>query len=253
MLRFFFKPKWRHRNPVKRLRGVQELSASNDEQHEILVDLAANDLDPRVRLKAVEKLCDLTTLNHLIGEEPDDIVRSTAQNRYYSLLAGTASDSTPEIVTGRYRIVDESEDEDLKKFIIHHSPDEKLQFTALQALVDVDDVSRVAISAPNLKIREAAARMAEQMANKLPAATPPSNSEESAANDKERSEDISALQAEETKAKLREELKIKPKAGNSDAPLFRPGTDGTLQIDDDSASALQALLDKKLADRKQAQ
>ena len=116
MLRFFFKPKWKHRNPVKRLRGVQELSASLEEQHAILIEIAANDLDPRVRLKSVEKLCDLSSLNQIIANEPDDIVRSTAQNRYYSLLAGTATDSTPDIVTGRYRIVDDSEDEDLKKF-----------------------------------------------------------------------------------------------------------------------------------------
>ncbi len=251
MLRFFFKPKWSHRNPVKRLRGIQELSAQVEEQHAVLVEIATNDLDPRVRLKAVEKLCDLTSLNRLIADEPDDIVRSTAQNRYYSLLAGTATDSTPDVVTGRYRIVDDSEDEDLKKFIIHHSPDEKLQFTALQALHNVDDISRIAISAPNIKIREAAARMAEQMSNKVatsPVPQPPAPGEtaDNSANDS-----IQSLEAEETKAKLRAELKIKPKPPKEGNTQFI-ATGDSLQIDEDSADALQALLDSKLAARKKA-
>lgn len=247
MLRFFFKPKWQHRNPVKRLRGLQSLSASDDEQHAILIEIAVNDLDPRVRLKAVEKLCDLSSLVQIITNEPDDVARSTAQNRYYSLLAGTASDSTPDIVTGRYRIVDESSDEDLKKFIIHHSPDEKLQFTALQALVEVDDVARVAISAPNLKVREAAARMAEQMANKVSSAPiPVASADADSANDS-----IDALKAEETKAKLRAEMRVQPKPPSDDSRQFK-ATGDSLQIDDDSADALQALLDAKLAARNKA-
>lgn len=251
MLRFFFKPKWRHRNPVKRLRGVQELSAHVDEQHAVLVEIATNDLDPRVRLKAVEKLCDLTSLHALIADEPDDIVRSTAQNRYYSLLAGTATDSTPDVVTGRYRIVDDSKDEDLKKFIIHHSPDEKLQFTALQALSSVEDISRIAISAPNLKIREAAARMAEQMANKVAASPVPQPAAPGATASDSANDSIESLAAEETKAKLRAELKIKPKPPRGDNQQFI-ATGDSLQIDEDSADALQALLDSKLASRKKA-
>jgi len=251
MLRFFFKPKWKHRNPVKRLRGVQELSASLEEQHAILIEIAANDLDPRVRLKSVEKLCDLSSLNQIIANEPDDIVRSTAQNRYYSLLAGTATDSTPDIVTGRYRIVDDSEDEDLKKFIIHHSPDEKLQFTALQALKEVDDISRVAISAPNLKVREAAARMAEQMVNKVEPATSPQPAQLGETTAVSANDSLERLAAEETKAKLRAELKVRPKSPPSENPQFI-ATGETLQIDEDSQDALQALLDSKLAARKKA-
>ena len=248
MLRFFFKPKWNHRNPVKRLRGIQELSAQHDEQHAILVDMAVNDLDPRVRMRAVEKVCDLPTLSQIINNEPDDIVLNTAQNRYYSLVAGTASDSTPDVVAGRYRIVDDSDDEDLKKFIIHHSPDEKLQFTALQALASVDDVARIAISAPNLKIRDAAARMAEQMANKVSSSPTPQAlpADATSANDS-----IDLLRAEETKAKLRAEMGVRPRPPKGDAPSFRSSGD-TLQIDDDSADALQALLDQKLAGRNKA-
>ncbi len=251
MLKFFFKPKWNHSNPVKRLRGVQELSAQHDEQHEILVDIAVNDLDPRVRLRAVEKVCDLTALKQIILNEPDEIVLNAAQNRYYSLLAGTASDSTPEVVTGRYRIVDDSDDEDLKKFIIHHSPDEKLQFTALQALVSVDDVARIAISAPNLKIRDAAARMAEQMANKITSAPTPQALPADAADGPSANDSIDTLRAEEAKAKLRAEMGVRPRPPKGDAPAFRSSGD-TLQIDEDSADALQALLDQKLANRKKA-
>ncbi|MEM8498371.1 MAG: hypothetical protein AAF542_10145 [Pseudomonadota bacterium] len=251
MLRFFFKPKWNHRNPVKRLRGIQELSTQHDEQHAILVDMAVNDLDPRVRMRAVEKVCDLPALNQIIKNEPDDIVLNTAQNRYYSLLAGTASDSTPDVVTGRYRIVDDSEDEDLKKFIIHHSPDEKLQFTALQALASVDDVARIAISAPNLKIRDAAARMAEQMANKVSSSPTPQALPEGATDTTSANDSIDALRAEDAKAKLRAEMGVRPRPPKGDAPAFRSSGD-TLQIDDDSADALQALLDQKLASRKKA-
>lgn len=247
MLRFFFKPKWQHSNPNKRLRGVQELSAANSDQHEILVELASEDLDPRVRLKAVEKLCDLIILLRLIESEQDDIVRSTAQNRYYSLLAGTASDSTPDIVTGRYRIVDESVDEDLKKFIIHHSPDEKLQFTALQALNEVDDIARIAISAPNLKIREAAARMAEQMRNKVESAVTPKAMPAQDASDESANDSVEQLEAETKKAKLRQEMGVRPRKSPGDA-LFKTNSQ-SLQIDEDSADALQALLDQKLAAR----
>ena len=235
------------------MRGVQKLSASSETQHAILADLASNDLDPRVRLKAVEKVCDLSLLTEIINHEPDEIVRSTAQNRYYSLLAGTASDSSPEIVTGRYHLVDESQDEDLKKFIIHHSPDEKLQFIALQALADVSDVSKVSISAPNIKVREAAARMADQMANKVEPTPKTLNRENfepaQAAQHSDTIPDELGNARESAKAKLMDELKIKPPKEPSGPARFNV-SGNSLQIDEDSADALQALLDQKLAQRK---
>lgn len=259
MLGFLFKPKWKHRDPAKRMRGVQNLQASSAEQHAILLDMALHDIDPRVRLKAVEKICDLNCLAHIIADEPDEIVSSMAQNRYYSLIAGTAADSSPDIIAGRYKIVDDSDDEGLKKFVIHHSPDEKLQFTALQSLLEVDDIARVAISAPNIKIREAAARMAEQMANKVassgapPVANPPVDT--TSANesiDPATAQDAAAQRAEETKATLRAEMNVRAKPpAEDDNARFRASGE-TLQMDDDSSDALQALLDQKLAQRKKA-
>lgn len=262
----FFKPLWAHRNPNKRLRSIIKLSPESAQDHAILANLAVNDHDPRVRLKAVEKLCDLSLISDIIQDEPDEVVATCAQNRYFALIAGTASESTKEIISGRYRLVDETDDEELKKFVVHHSPDTKLQFIALQSLINIDDISRIAISAPNIKIRQAAARMADQMANKVDEPNFPANPP--ASNDEQPQADISELQRQhsitnqstalspaeaEKQARKNDVLKdlklAKPKAKDPDNSKFASSGD-SLQIDEDSAASLQALLDSKLAQRK---
>lgn len=262
MLKRLFKPSWSHRNPDKRLRALGKLSAENAEEHVILANLAVNDHDPRVRLKAVEKLCDLNLLADIIQDEPDEIVATCAQNRHYALIAGTASESTKAIISGRYRLVDESDDEELKKFVIHHSPDTKLQFIALQGLVSIDDIARIAITAPNVKIREAATRMADQMANKveeqkIPSDTPASNDDSSLNSiaelqQRQHEERMPATAADaEKEARKNEVLKdlglFKQTSTKDNAQFISSGD--SLQIDEDSAADLQALLDRKLAQR----
>jgi hypothetical protein len=260
MFKSFFKPSWAHRNPDKRLRALVKLSAENADDHAVLANLAVNDHDPRVRLKAVEKLCDLNLIADIIQDEPDEIVATCAQNRYYALISGTAAESTREIISGRYRIVDESDDEELKKFVIHHSPDTKLQFIALQGLVSVEDIGRIAITAPNVKIREAAARMADQMANKveeqkIPSDKPASNDESAAGSiadlQRQREEQNKPPLDPEKEARKKEvlqDLKLVKHSGSKDSAQFI-ATGDSLQIDEDSAADLQALLDQKLAQR----
>ncbi len=119
--RFRSKPEWQHADPAVRADAVLRLPSS---EREILLALAHEDADPRVRRAAVKKLPDVAVLAQIAASDTDTLVRDEAEGR----LAHIAS----------------------------HEHDEALAREALRGLREPKHLAAVAKAAPLALTREAA-------------------------------------------------------------------------------------------------
>jgi hypothetical protein len=76
--RFRSKPEWQHTDPTVRTEAVLRLPSS---EREILLALAREDADPRVRRAAVKKLPDAAVLAEIVASDSDGGVRDEAEGR----------------------------------------------------------------------------------------------------------------------------------------------------------------------------
>lgn len=121
--RFRSKPEWQHADPAVRADAVLRLPSS---EHEVLLALAREDADPRVRRAAVKKLSDTAGLVEIVASEADAGVRDEAEGR----LAHVAA----------------------------HEHDEAAARAAVAGLRDAKHLAAVAKAAPLAATREAAIR-----------------------------------------------------------------------------------------------
>jgi hypothetical protein len=227
MLQRLFKPKWKHPNPLKRVKAVHSLSATDAEEHRVLAKIATGDDDTRVRGAATSKLLDLKLLARIRRQDPAEAVGREAKQRYYALIAGTSEDSTAEIITRRYRIVDESTDNELLAHVVRYSPDADLQFVAFRKITDAELIAEIAKSAPEGRIREAA--LSSSLASKQGAKPTRPGKAGTEPPEQPRPEPVAA----------------RPPA-TGETPKFTLKA-GSLGLDKESSDALQALLDSKKA------
>src|SRR5215471_13752724 len=86
--RFKIQPKYKSTDPEQRVAGVQELT-DTAEDAAVLVSLAREDADARVRRAALARILDVRTLADLAAADADPSIRAELAER----LAGVAASS----------------------------------------------------------------------------------------------------------------------------------------------------------------
>jgi hypothetical protein len=89
--RFRSKPEWQHADPAVRADAVLRLPAS---EREVLLALAREDADPRVRRAAVRKLAEADVLAGIASSDADDGVRDEAEARLAHLAVHERDEAT---------------------------------------------------------------------------------------------------------------------------------------------------------------
>jgi hypothetical protein len=82
--RLINKPEWQHSDPAVRAEAVLRLPSA---EREVLLGIAREDTEPRVRRAAAKKLSDLETLSDLARSDEDEGVRDEALSRLVHLAA----------------------------------------------------------------------------------------------------------------------------------------------------------------------
>jgi len=82
--RLINKPEWQHSDPAVRAEAVLRLPSA---EREVLLGIAREDAEPRVRRAAAKKLSDLETLSDLARSDEDEGVRDEALSRLVHLAA----------------------------------------------------------------------------------------------------------------------------------------------------------------------
>src|SRR5689334_21046259 len=91
--RFKIQPKYRSTDPEQRIAGVGELTDSAEDAA-ILVSLAREDADPRVRRAAQARIQDAGVLADLAGSDADPAVRAELIERQAAIAgSGTSPDA----------------------------------------------------------------------------------------------------------------------------------------------------------------
>jgi hypothetical protein len=121
--RFRSKPDWQHADPAVRADAVLRMPSS---EHEVLLALAREDVDPRVRRAAVKKLSDVDVLSGIASSDADPGVRDEAEARLAHLAV--------------------------------HERDEAASRAAVAGLREARHLAAVAKAAPLAATREAAVR-----------------------------------------------------------------------------------------------
>src|SRR5215471_5799902 len=88
--RFKIQPKYKSTDPEQRVAGVQELTDS-PEDAAVLVSLAREDADARVRRAALARLQDVTVLADLAAADADAAIRGELVDRLATVAASSDS------------------------------------------------------------------------------------------------------------------------------------------------------------------
>ncbi|MEQ1757128.1 MAG: DUF349 domain-containing protein [Vicinamibacterales bacterium] len=169
-------PKWKHSDPTVRAAAVFELGAT---EGDVVLSLARDDGDSRVRRAAVGRLDSVSALAEIARTDPDDDVRADAVRAVTGLAAeattaGAALDAvralvelnrTKELVAiardnasaeVRMAVVDAVTDARALGSISRHAADGATRLTALARLVDVEELQNVALKAEHTDVAVAA-------------------------------------------------------------------------------------------------
>jgi hypothetical protein len=155
--------RWKHGDPMVRLEAVQALDAS---ETAVLVQVASEDSDARVRRAAVGRLADADVLAAVTRNDSDTGVRDAAVQRLVALasepdsataavralsalgrhkdLAGVARSAAPEPV--RHAAVAELTDARLLGGVARHAADASTRLLALERLTDAAELEAVAVN-----------------------------------------------------------------------------------------------------------
>jgi hypothetical protein len=134
----FLKPKWQHTDPETRKPASQELKST----------------DPALRHTALERLSDLDQLQTIASEDADAGVRTTALERYQSLLAGKAPDSPP--LADRLERLRQDADPAVIEFLLRHAVEPELRLAALEQTTAEPALIEIAVHDPHMDLRLAA-------------------------------------------------------------------------------------------------
>jgi hypothetical protein len=127
--RFKTPPRWKHTDPDVRLGGVKEIP---DEDQDLLVAIAHEDTEPRVRRAAVARLTRIPALGDVLRTEQDDAVKALAASQ----LVGLA--------------------------VARSDPEDQTALHAVEALIDPKHLAIVAKEASDAEVgRAALARLQE--------------------------------------------------------------------------------------------
>jgi hypothetical protein len=135
--RFKIQPRYKSTDPEQRVAGVQELTDS-PEDAAVLVSLAREDADPRVRRAALARVQDAAVLAGLAGSDADPAVRAELVERLARLA--TSSDSTEAALAALTALTDQKQ----LGIVAKESPIDAVRVAAVGRLTDVKALSSVA-------------------------------------------------------------------------------------------------------------
>ena len=151
--RFKIQPKYKSTDPEQRVAGVQELTDS-PEDAAVLVSLAREDADPRVRRAALARLQDVPMLADLAGSDTDAAIRAELVDR---LARVAASSDVPDAALAALTALT---DQKQLGTVAKESPIDAVRVAAVGQLTDVKALSSVARHASDSR---AAARAVERV------------------------------------------------------------------------------------------
>ena len=122
-----FKPKWQHKSADIRLESVS--TEQDPELISSLLEIAANDVDSRVRCAAIKRLHQLENILKLYSGESDPEVKKLLEDRIHQLAASTNESRPP--LKFRMQVIEITSDRDLIEHIASHAPEAELRRAAL--------------------------------------------------------------------------------------------------------------------------
>jgi hypothetical protein len=152
--RFRAQPKWKHADAAVRLAGVEEIPL---EEQALLVTLAREDADARVRRAAVRKVYDPALLKEVAARDQDAEVREEASGVLLDLAIGAFEDSTE---AESLKALEHLDDQRHLAAVAKGASAEAISLAALSRLTDVKAIAGVARRADHAPTRlEALARV----------------------------------------------------------------------------------------------
>jgi exonuclease SbcC len=148
MLFRFFKPKWKHKDPVKRRKAVAELAPDDH----VLLSLARSDEAPAVRAAAISKISDIAFIHQMLAQEQHSTVLEKANSRLRELLCGKAENAPP--LPTRLLYLEKEHNKILIEYIALHGSEIELRQQAVSALTDLGLLSEIVLNdrAPEVRI-----------------------------------------------------------------------------------------------------
>jgi len=160
--RFKIQPKYKSADADVRAQAIAELGAGplTDEDRGILVALASEDPDPRVRRAAAARVEDVGVLASIAGRDADEGLRGELLDRLAGIAAGEKADAA---VSALAALTDAKQISTVAK----SSPLESVRTAAVARLTDVKSLSSVARHASDARTASLAADRVEDPAELL--------------------------------------------------------------------------------------
>jgi hypothetical protein len=145
-----FRPKWEQADPATRAAAAAE----PETPPEILARLALGDPDPSVRVAAVGRLAEITTLARVVAEDKAEAARAAARARLVGLLGGP--DSEAPSMQERTAFLGPCTDPDLILPLARGAKAVDVRLAAIEHLSDPALLCEVACQDPVAAVRQAA-------------------------------------------------------------------------------------------------
>jgi Domain of Unknown Function (DUF349) len=156
--RFKIQPKHKSPDPEVRVASVQELTAT-DEDAAVLVALAREDTDARVRRAAAARITDVSVLAAIVRGDQDEGIREEVSGRLADVAVSDAAEAGQALAT----LTDPKQIAAVAK----NSPVESVRADAVRRLTDVKSLSSVARNASDARTAALAAERIEDHAELL--------------------------------------------------------------------------------------
>lgn len=152
MFKNLFKPKWQSAKPDVRIRALQNLDVTNQDDFHIIELMAKGDVESDVRLAAMKRIPERDKLLTLIKQEKDIGVRFGAIEHLVAVLSESGAGNNP-VVRDMVRELDSQ----ALAAIVENTKDAYLGGLALSAITDEFILENYAVKLPLAQLRQIAA------------------------------------------------------------------------------------------------
>ncbi len=146
----FFKPKWQHKDPIKRRQAAIELAQDDP----ALLTLAQEDESPEVRSTAVSRLLDAQVLSQIVVKERNNEVLQKARSRLQDLICGEVEEAPP--LSERIHILDQVDSNGLLEHIARHGNEAELRRRGVMSIHNPEVLAEIGLSDRSVEVRTSA-------------------------------------------------------------------------------------------------
>ncbi len=154
MFNKLFKPNWQHPKPTVRLKAINQLEPNNENQ-QILIQLAQHDTDNEVRSQAIGRLEDIDALLSLLKAVQSDELTAALHQRLSQLLTGNDKASPSAEACTQY--ITQISDDALLSRLLDTTQNQTILLACLNQLDDEATCLSIALNSQHIATREAAA------------------------------------------------------------------------------------------------